>query len=82
MCLQFGHSGDPCPNQTVRNKYFYVLDAILKHIYRLILTTRKTARAEAMKFQRVIIRQLPTRMHLNLASAAQDLGEMTRMATQ
>ena len=28
VCLQFGHSGDPCPNQIVRHKVFYVL----KHV--------------------------------------------------
>jgi hypothetical protein len=25
VCLQFGHSGDPCPNQTVRHEAFYAL---------------------------------------------------------
>jgi hypothetical protein len=24
VCLQFGHSGDPCPNQIVRHKAFYI----------------------------------------------------------
>ncbi|KAN0121377.1 hypothetical protein V8E52_003273 [Russula decolorans] len=30
VCLQFGHSGDPCPNQIVRHKAFYALNLTLK----------------------------------------------------
>ena len=32
VCLQFGHSGDPCPNQIVCYKAFYNLKPILKQL--------------------------------------------------
>jgi hypothetical protein len=50
VCLQFGHSGDPCPNQIVRHKAFYALNPIENCSYRWIYTVRKNARAAQMKF--------------------------------
>ena len=45
VCLQLGHSGEPCTNQTVRrgHKAFYALNPAQKWICRWISVMRKNA---------------------------------------